>query len=124
MTERERLIELHEEAGEEWDAFLDTCLENEEEPSKTYDEFHADHLLSNGVIVPPCKKGDLVWSVCADGIVRPWKVKFRTFSDKEGWWIFLNWEGEDRSAKCIGDYFRKKYFLTREEAEKALREKE
>ena len=82
----------------------------------------ADHLLANGVIVPPCKVGDIVWNVCADDIVRPWKVKFRTYDDREGWWIFLDWEGEDRHAKCSGDYFREKYFLTREEAEARLRE--
>lgn len=82
-----------------------------------------DHLLANGVILPPCKVGDVVWSVCADDIVRPWKVKFRTYDDREGWWIFLDWEGEDRHAKCIGDYFREKYFLAKEEAEKALAER-
>ena len=82
----------------------------------------ADHLLANGVIVLPCKVGDIVWNVCADDIVRPWKVKFRTYDDREGWWIFLDWEGEDRHAKCSGDYFREKYFLTKEEAEARLRE--
>ena len=74
------------------------------------------------LIVPPCKVGDIVWNVCADDIVRPWKVKFRTYDDREGWWIFLDWEGEDRHAKCSGDYFREKYFLAKEEAEARLRE--
>ena len=86
-------------------------------------EHLADHLLANGVILPPCKVGDIVWSVCADDIVRPWKVKFRTYDDREGWWIFLDWEGEDRHAKCSGDYFCEKYFLAKEEAEARLREK-
>lgn len=123
MTDRDKLIELHEEAGVEWNYYVDECINEGKVPSKTYDEFHADHLLANGVIVPPCKVGDIVWNVCADDIVRPWKVKFRTFSDKEGWWIFLDWEGEDRHAKCSGDCFREKYFLTKEEAEAELRKR-
>ena len=58
---RDRLIELHNEAGAEWDYYLDECINNGEMPSKTYDEFHADYLLANGVIVPPCKVGDKVY---------------------------------------------------------------
>ena len=55
MTDRDRLIELHHEAGVEWDNYLFECIDNDKIPSKTYDEFHADYLLANGVIVPPCK---------------------------------------------------------------------
>lgn len=109
---RERLVELIEQAE---------GLKNNDFPS--IGEL-ADHLIANGVIVTPCKVGDIVWNVCADDIVRPWKVKFRTYDDREGWWIFLDWEGEDRHAKCSGDYFREKYFLTKEEAEAKLKERE
>lgn len=45
MTEKERLIELLADAG--------LCH---------YDTI-ADHLLANGVIVPPCKVGDTVYSI-------------------------------------------------------------
>ena len=56
MTDRDRLIELHHEAGVEWDNYLFECLDNEKVPSKTYDEFHADHLLANDVVkVVRCK---------------------------------------------------------------------
>ena len=57
MTDRDRLIELHHEAGVEWDNYLFECIDNDKMPNKTYDEFHADHLLANGVIVPVrCKE--------------------------------------------------------------------
>lgn len=45
MTEKERLIELLADAG--------LCH---------YDTI-ADHLLANGVIVPPCKVGDMVYVI-------------------------------------------------------------
>lgn len=63
MTDREKLIELHKEAGVEWDYYIDECINEGKVPNKTYDEFHADHLLANGVIVPPCEVGTLVWCV-------------------------------------------------------------
>ena len=63
MTDRDRLIELHHEAGVEWDNYLFECLDNGKVPSKTYDEFHADYLIANGVIVPPCKVGDMVYQI-------------------------------------------------------------
>lgn len=58
---RDRLIELHEEAGILWNEYIDECLFERIEPNLTYDEFHATHLLSNGVIVPPCKVGTTIY---------------------------------------------------------------
>ena len=53
MTDRERLIELQRKAFQEWrNATIDTF------PL----EFITDYLLANGVIVPPCKVGDAVYS--------------------------------------------------------------
>jgi hypothetical protein len=33
-----------------------------------YSEQIADHLLKNGVIVPPCKAGDTVWAIIKDRV--------------------------------------------------------
>lgn len=66
MTDRDRLIELHHEAGAEWDYYLDECLNNGEMPSKTYDEFHADYLLANGVRLPIMCKDCEHWIYWAD----------------------------------------------------------
>ena len=67
MTDRDRLIELHEEAGVEWDYYVDKCINEGKMPSKTYDEFHADHLLANGVTVLPLPIGSTVWEIRARG---------------------------------------------------------
>ena len=59
MTDREKLIELIYGAKcvETWDYYND-------EPMKPCPiERLADHLLANGVIVPPCKVGDTVYQV-------------------------------------------------------------
>lgn len=62
MTERERLIELITEAHEYWLKYVDDCAFNQEPLSFTFEQMFADHLLANGVIVPPCKVGDNVYS--------------------------------------------------------------
>lgn len=90
----------------------------------------ADHLLSNGVIVPPCKVGDTVYL--------PWKWKdasgiavltverisitesgqsIRTdfWSDDEGYWLAYN------CGVYKFDDIGKTVFFTKEEAEKALK---
>ena len=53
MTDRDRLIELIK------NAFLE---ENEKRDFIT-EEHTADYLLANGVIVPPCKVGDVVYVI-------------------------------------------------------------
>ena len=49
MTERERLIELLTKGQPPFNPLNDVCTEK-----------LADYLLANGVIVPPCKVGDVV----------------------------------------------------------------
>ena len=108
MTERERLIEL-----------LGDILEKHNLPENI-----ADELLSRGVIVPPCMIGDTVY---AD-----------TLGEIEGF-IIISIELAYTSNGFEGDFvanngkypllfkFRnigKTVFLTREEAEKALKERE
>ena len=57
MTERERLIELlKEKQAYGKTAFSIYPISNEEV---------ADHLLANGVIVPPCKVGDKMYKLCS-----------------------------------------------------------
>ena len=47
MTDRDRLIELHKKAFNEW------CHSNN--PYISDDEYICDYLIANGVILPPCK---------------------------------------------------------------------
>ena len=62
----------------------------------------ADHLLANDVIVPPCKVGDTVYWVTSDS-----KIYQTSFSLPTSWSVFGI-----------------SLFLTREEAEQALTERE
>ncbi len=93
-----------------------------------YSEQIADHLLANGVIVPPCKVGQTVYKVVADKRVKkPYECK-----------VVGVWYAEDEIANNVhlvryvnGIFdcslsvqfkeFGKTVFLTREEAEQALR---
>ena len=96
----------------------------------------ADHLLANGAIVPPCKVGDFVWAKAywwmdfADVVVYQitnititqnkngkWTKKYRAMRFKDG-------KTFDRQLNFSFDDIGKTVFLTREEAEKALKERE
>ena len=92
----------------------------------------ADHLLAEGVIVPPCKVGDLLYMPWEyDGVkdVAGLKVvymvidtpEFRVMTD-------FTTDCEDffdlyNGGKFTFSDFGKTVFLTREEAEKALKER-
>ena len=81
----------------------------------------ADHLLANGVIVPPCKVGDTVWWSDTE-FEELLKGEIVSFSlQKEGLWAYCRYNGGLTYWHLVSDYFGKTVFLTREEAEKALR---
>ena len=112
MTDRDRLIKIILEA-----------IHNEFIDLTTYDiTAIADYLLANGVIVPPCKVGDVVWfdTYKKNGTVslgiQPHKVDRIDV-------ICVVGEKELIETKLHGWYFGESVFLTKEEAEKALRER-
>ena len=55
--QRDRLVEL---LKKKYDHFCDQCGINKD---SHYTESLADYLLANGVIVPPCKVGDMVYVI-------------------------------------------------------------
>lgn len=98
---RERLIELIQDS-------VHGC-------ARHWAEVIADHLIENGVIVPPCKVGQTVYCIRYDKARKPFvkplavltvtvwgKGKFTVFTTKEEFWCATA-------------------FPTREEAEKALK---
>ena len=107
MNDRDRLIELLANSG--CSADLDT-----------YQEL-ADHLLANGVIVPPCKVGDVLFYIDRySGEVEEDEVKFFTVT-KNGIKPILT----RHNIKFWEMYkWGKTVFLTKEEAEQALKERE
>lgn len=80
-----------------------------------------DHLLANGVIVPPCKVGDVVYQITRN-FISEFRVRFVEIATCGNLFLHTDlisdivYTGEVFSESDIG----KTVFLTREEAEKAL----
>ena len=107
---RERLIELIAESALKGDY--------------TYIPDVADYLLANGVIVLPCKVGDTVYMI-DDYDCEPYVLAVKIDHikiDKISVWVGLRYPlGIKHTPLVPVDDIGKTIFLTREEAEKALK---
>ena len=76
---RDRLVELIKETHcvDVWDDYNDDF----KKPDPI--EKLADHLIANGVIVPPCKVGDTVYCIYYDQVVQGTVRLIRPFISKE-----------------------------------------
>ena len=116
MTDKERLTNIIQNAQNKYLNLL-----------KFESSILADYLLANGVIVPPCKVGDLVYvirrkekrnkggywnAICFTKKVMQTAIKDRT--------AYIDFK---RATKTDFSLIGNTVFLTREEAEKALEEK-
>jgi hypothetical protein len=79
----------------------------------------ADYLLANGVIVPPCKLGDTVYVVFGNGIIECIVAQITIEPHAEIQYSFHCYGGMTFDMRFWGD----SVFLSREEAEKALKER-
>ena len=122
MTERERWINLVCEGMAESGCGLDCNL-----PSKQYCDRcvkTTDYLLNNGAIIPPVKCRNKVYTIILNK-VEEYEVASYTV-DADGFsFIHLAYEqnGNIYGRTLSIDDFNKKFYLTREEAEKALKER-
>ena len=111
MTDRDRLIDLLVNSPS-----LDTW-ENDFEGA-------ADYLLANGVIVPPCKVGQIVYELyqkySGDFIIREEKVSAIQQKADKSWKIRLTFNSN--VFEITPDKIGKKVFFTKEEAEEYLKE--
>ena len=98
MTEREKLIELLKSGGVR-DFPFNAAL--------------ADHLLANGVIVPPCKVGDTLYMI----------VEKRAKITRDPFYLLKETKLTFLNLERVCKYYGTDYFLSREEAEKALAER-
>lgn len=126
MTDRERLIELIEEFGNDI-AFCDICKRPDSDCDGCRNERFADYLLEHGVIVLPCKVGDTLWYISKFGekVIKPIKVTNIELNDcRELGYGYLSFNYGETSLQygTIFSNIGKTVFLTREEAEKALEE--
>ena len=116
MTDRDRLIELNrnaklyaQEKADERGGLV--CIDDE-----------VDYLLANGVIVPPCKVGDKVYTYGAKRI-KEWEITF-VGKNSRNEYKFIAVVGKCEDLLIFWNYeIGKTVFLTKEEAEKALAER-
>ena len=114
---RNRLIDLIRQSHcvEVWDYWNDDF--KEPDPAEKL----ADHLIANGVIVSPCKVGDTVYNIdgecVSDSVVIECKIDECATGFKSQTYYGEEMDFDDYEiGKCI--------FLTREEAKKALKERQ
>ena len=114
MTEREKLIELIQNA-------VGGC-------ARHWAEIIADHLLSNGVIVPPCKVGDKVYKITRNKVKECKVVHIGLSADERcSSFNFIETYTDGtfyKSYSMVFDVIGKTVFLSKEEAEEALKEKQ
>ena len=126
---RDRLIELLRQIEFDYSEECVCAFEDGYKGAPDFAKFFVDHLLDNGVIVPPCKAGDTVYKVVADKRVKkPYECKVVGFwfSELEGYnnahlVRYVNGVFDSSFSVPIGE-FGKTVFLTKEESEKALAE--
>ena len=114
MTDRERLINLMIKA------------KRTEPETGSFTDYLADYLIEHGVIVPPCKVGDKVYYIEMCRTAEDWgklyisweEVKQLSFNKHGRWLVLIDNALFDWSE--IGTVA----FLTREEAERALKERD
>ena len=83
----------------------------------------ADHLLANGVIVPPCKVGDKLYEVIDDEELFITELTVTEVGTKVVFYSGYVPPKDDIHYHIPIDEIGKTYFFTREEAEKALAER-
>ena len=107
MNERDRLIELIDKKQYQGNA---------NDLGRNYIQNYelADYLLANGVIVPPCKVGDTIYQI--DGVrIYQSTIHEITYTSSKVIFVTENIVFDERAIN-------NSIFLTREEAEKALKE--
>lgn len=110
MTDRKRLIELIKNARKNTKGANCDIERN---------MLFADHLLANGVIVPPCKVGDTVFYIDTCETAEDFGKKFVSFSK-------VKRVSVDNECALLADHTIVRWrgvFLTKEEAENALKER-
>ena len=120
-VDRDRLIHLIANA-DTYDRYdCELCTKDDNACRNCYAERLADYLLSSGVIVPPCKVGSTIYLPCLNdwGDIENYTIT-EFVLDNDGLCFVV--DDEDREAHSI-ETIGKEVFLTKEEAEQALKER-
>lgn len=123
---RERLIELLDDFGDDI-ALCDACKRSKDDCVACKNELLAEHLLKNGVVVLPCKVGDVVYYTSKSPIslsVIPNKIYkadvVRIVHTNNGVTVCIQIHNEYGCTEIPYVKLGKDIFLTKEEAEAAL----
>ena len=81
----------------------------------------ADHLLANGVIVPPCKVGDTVYALYDKKVYKTKVFSMVAETEDKKWVYILKCNIFNLISMFKKFLFSKTVFLTKEEAEQALK---
>ena len=108
---RDRLVELVETAKKEW-----WEKSGRYQTSKAEADYIADHLIENGVVVPPCKVGGTVYITYGNEVTKG--VLTRIVRDNL-FTFYDVWVENERYTYTVGD---EEIFLTKSEAEATLKE--
>ncbi len=84
----------------------------------------ADHLLANGVIVPPCKVGDSLYAIFNNKVVKGRAKSLEIVIEENNISHIVGLQFFKGITMCKGFSFGTNIFLTREKAEQALKERE
>lgn len=117
MTDRERLIRLMQEAGRNKSDYAGNIGLGQ----------IADYLLEHGVIVPPCYIGNAVYTKSGSKRIVERIEVGRVYNPERYFYVFTAYSNKTLSKGYLRffDYeIGKTVFLTREEAEQALKERE
>lgn len=112
---KERLIELLKQARNHWDDYTDWG-------TGTWEEFYADHLLKNNVIVPPCKIGDTIFCT-GYGIIEELTVggaSIEIHDDNSYYALVVAYRTNGTSEVFYFADFGQIVFTSREEAERKI----
>ena len=120
---RDRLIELGENLILSCkSSSCEDCEHNNIDYPHCMSVHFADYLLANGVIVPPCKVGDTVYVVFfRHHLIDECKVSGFIFGKNNDTLQFADGSIYTIWDKAYNEHFGKTVFLTREEAEQALK---
>ena len=123
---KDRLIEL-----------LSKCFEEQYDKRRIIStKFTADFLIENGVIVPPCKVGDIVYHINTfsprNPIIKECEVdalhitsgKNKRGHKKPSYVLVRDIMMQSLSTRIYFEEFGKTLFLTKQSAEQALKERE
>lgn len=122
MNERERLVELLKNAKKYATSTM-AHLNIDEAIDISYDDLQADYLLENGVVVLPCRLGDKVFVVPTVENKRTeiTPMECLGFSISRPCNVVCCFDDKNKLYQPSFEKFGKTVFLTREEAEQALK---